>query len=73
MIKLRDTDGTAITDSNGLFTMRVYLKSGLGGLRYNAPVSVHQYDLMEANITAADNKNATDTDYFYLLKLSDMY
>lgn len=67
------TDGTAITDSNGLFTMRVYLKSGLGGLRYNAPVSVHHYDLMEANITAADNKNATDTDYFYLLKLSDMY
>lgn len=53
--------------------MRVYLKSGLGGLRYNAPVSVHHYDLMEANITAADNKNATDTDYFYLLKLSDMY
>lgn len=67
------TDGSVIADSNGFFTLRINLKSGLGGLYYSAPVSVHHYDLMEVNVTAINNENITDRDYFYLLKSSYIY
>lgn len=63
--------GSAITDSNGKFTMKIYLNSALGGLRYNVGVSIHYYDYMRVTVNLANNLAIKDVDYFYYLKFED--
>lgn len=65
--------GTAVTDVNGYYNMKVNLMTPLGGLKYNAPISVHHYDFMIAKVTAENNENAKGTNYFYYLRMSVPY
>lgn len=60
--------GSAVTGSDGFFSMRVLLNPALGGLTYPAPVSMHYYDKMRTTIVASNNSDAKDENFFYLLK-----
>lgn len=62
--------GTAITDSNGNFTMKIQLNPACGGLSYNIGYSTHHYDFMRVTVYLANNKSITDRNYFYYYKYS---
>ncbi|SDB54850.1 hypothetical protein SAMN02910298_02805 [Pseudobutyrivibrio sp. YE44] len=53
--------------------MRLFQRNEVGGLDFNAPVSVHHYDLMEVNAYSALDNAVGDVDYFYLLKYTTPY
>lgn len=63
--------GSAITDEDGYFRMQVKLNSAVGSKHYQALISTHYYDLLSTTVSSDLDKNISDTDYFYLLKLSD--
>lgn len=59
--------GSAVTDSTGVYHIYVEMPHGMGHVYYNAPLSVHRYDLMEVQVSPRDNDNIVLTDSFYLL------
>lgn len=67
---LAEVYGTAITDSNGNFTMKIQLNPACGGLSYNIGYSTHHYDFMRVTVYLANNKSITDRNYFYYYKYS---
>jgi len=62
---------SAITNSNGGYSMYFNLNTALGGLSDYVTVSTHHYDLMEAKVYPADNENITATRKFFYLKYCD--
>lgn len=64
--------GSAITDSNGNFTMRIHLYPACGGLSYRVDGNyTHHYDFMRVTISLTNNKDIIARDYFYYYKYSD--
>ena len=62
--------GTAVTDRDGNFTMKIYLKTALGGLSDNIEGFTHCYDFMKLTLSLANNENIKVDDHFYYLKFS---
>lgn len=59
----------AVTNSSGSYRLEFYLHSGVGGLRYSAPVSVHCYDIMEVTVNPTDNEYiCSENDFYYLVR-----
>jgi len=57
--------GSAITNDNGAFEMKVYLNPPRGGLEYIGSRFIHVYDLMDVKVTATSNNKVECIDHFY--------
>ena len=68
------TSATGVADENGNFHIKVFMYHSLGHNYYNAPVSIHRYDLMEASVYSSAFPQISDNRYFYLLHSpTDLY